>query len=192
MLSQQGVTETGQILQSVAPSVNFPHQSVTDATDIVRPFTLRGLSPDETLVLINGWRRHQTALVNTFAYGMGAGTTGVDLNAIPSSAIDRIDVLRDGASAQYGSDAIAGVVNMVLKEGQFTPFLNTSIGRYHPDNYADDGTTANLNGGWGIGIGRGSLGLFGEVPDRPPAKRALPQPHEGPGTGGTDSVVHGP
>src|SRR6266581_3373006 len=71
-MTKQGVTETGQILQSLAPSVNFPHQSVTDANDIVRPFTLRGLSPDETLVLINGWRRHQMALVNTFAYGMGA------------------------------------------------------------------------------------------------------------------------
>src|SRR5213594_917987 len=190
-LARQGVTETGQILQSVAPSVNFPHQSVTDATDIVRPFTLRGLSPDETLVLINGWRRHQMALVNTFAYGTGAGSSGVDLNAIPSSAIDRIDVLRDGASAQYGSDAIAGVVNMVLKEGQFTPFLNTSIGRYHPDNYADDGTTANLNGGWGIGIGRGSLGLFGEFLDRQPTNRAWPDPYEDAGTGVTDSIVNG-
>src|SRR5258708_11557713 len=81
-MSKQGVVETGQILQSLAPSVNFPHQSVTDANDIVRPFTLRGLSPDETLVLINGWRRHQMALVNTFAYGMGAGTTGQDLHAL--------------------------------------------------------------------------------------------------------------
>ncbi|HYU28670.1 MAG TPA: TonB-dependent receptor, partial [Gemmatimonadales bacterium] len=190
-MTKQGVTETGQILQSLAPSVNFPHQSVTDANDIVRPFTLRGLSPDETLVLINGWRRHQMALVNTFAYGMGAGTTGVDLNAIPSSAIDRIDVLRDGASAQYGSDAIAGVVNMVLKEGQFTPFLNTSVGRYHPDNYADDGTTANLSGGWGIGIGRGSLGLFGEFLDRQPTNRAWPDPYEDAGTLRTDSIVNG-
>src|SRR5439155_5588640 len=135
MLARQGVTETRQIRQSVAPSVNFPHQSVTDATDIVRPFTLRGLSPDETLVLINGWRRHQMALVNTFAYGTGAGSSGADLNAIPSSAIDRIDVLRDGASVQFGPDAIAGVINMVLKEGQFTPFLNTSVGRYHPNDY---------------------------------------------------------
>jgi iron complex outermembrane receptor protein len=191
MLAQQGAAETGQILQSVAPSVNFPHQSVTDATDIVRPFTLRGLSPDETLVLINGWRRHQTALVNTFAYGTGAGSSGVDLNAIPSSAIDRIDVLRDGASAQYGSDAIAGVVNMVLKEGQFTPFLNTSIGRYHTNDYPDDGTTANLNGGWGIAIGRGSLGLFGEFLDRQPTNRAWPDPFEDAGTGVTDSVVNG-
>src|SRR5881397_1448435 len=190
-LARQGVTETGQILQSVAPSVNFPHQSVTDATDIVRPFTLRGLSPDETLVLINGWRRHQMALVNTFAYGTGAGSSGVDLNAIPSSAIDRIDVLRDGASAQYGSDAIAGVVNMVLKEGQFTPFLNTSVGRYHPNDYADDGTTVNLNGGWGVGIGRGSLGLFGEFLDRQPTNRAWADPYEDAGTGVTDSIVNG-
>lgn len=191
MLSQQGSTETGQILQSLAPSVNFPHQSVTDATDIVRPFTLRGLSPDETLVLINGVRRHQTALVNTFAYGTGAGSSGVDLNAIPSSAIDRIDVLRDGASAQYGSDAIGGVVNMVLKEGSFTPFLNTSVGRYHPNDYVDDGTTVNLNGGWGIGVGRGSLGLFGEFTDRQPTNRAWADPYEDAGTGVPDSVVDG-
>src|SRR2546426_12257864 len=190
-ITRQGTTETSQALESLSPSVNFPRQSVTDATDIVRPFTLRGLSPDHTLVLLNGWRRHQTALVNTFAYGTGAGSSGVDLNAIPSSAIDRIEVLRDGASAQYGSDAIAGVVNMVLKEGQFTPFLNTSVGRYHPNDYPDDGTTANLNGGWGIGIGRGSPGLFGEFLDRQPTNRAWADPFEDAGTGVTDSIVNG-
>jgi len=190
-MSKQGVVETGQILQSLAPSVNFPHQSVTDATDIVRPFTLRGLSPDHTLVLVNGWRRHQTALVNTFAYGTGAGSSGVDLNAIPSSAIDRIDVLRDGASAQYGSDAIAGVVNMVLKEGQFTPFINTNVGRYHTSDYPDDGTTVNLNGGWGINVGRGSLGLFGEFLDRQPTNRAWADIYEDAGTGVADSIVNG-
>ena len=129
-LAQQGSTETSIILQAVSPSINFPRQSVTDAGDIVRPFTLRGLSPDHTLVLVNGWRRHQTALVNNFTYGMGAGSSGVDLNAIPSSALDRIEVLRDGAAAQYGSDAIAGVVNLVLKDGAFTPFVNGDVGRY--------------------------------------------------------------
>jgi iron complex outermembrane receptor protein len=187
-LAQQGTSETSQILQALAPSVNFPRQSVTDATDIVRPFTLRGLSPDHTLVLVNGWRRHQTAVVNTFAYGTGAGSSGVDLNAIPSSAIDRIEVLRDGASAQYGSDAIAGVVNLVLKEGQFTPFLNASAGRYIPADYADDGTTANVNGGWGLALGRGSLGLFGEFTDRQPTNRAWADPFEDAGTGVLDSV----
>ena len=98
-LAQQGSTETSIILQSVSPSINFPRQSVTDAGDIVRPFTLRGLSPDHTLVLVNGWRRHQTALVNNFTYGMGAGSSGVDLNAIPSSALDRIEVHRHGDDA---------------------------------------------------------------------------------------------
>jgi len=174
-IKRQGTTETSQILQQLAPSVNFPHQSVTDANDIVRPFTLRGLSPDQTLVLVNGWRRHQTALVNTFPYGMAFGSSGVDMNAIPQSAIDRIEVLRDGASAQYGSDAIAGVVNLVMREGTFTPFLNTDAGRYvQTRDYPDDGTTVDVNGGWGVQLGRGSLGLFGEYQHRDPTNRAWP------------------
>ena len=188
VLQQQGTMETAAILQSVAPSINFPRQSVTDAGDIVRPFTLRGLSPDHTLVLVNGWRRHQTALVNNFTYGMGAGSSGVDLNALPASAVDRIEVLRDGASAQYGSDAIAGVVNLVIKEGEFTPFLNGDIGRYTTDDYPDDGTTANVNGGWGLKLGRGSLGLFGEYRDRRPTNRAWADPFEVAGTGVPDSI----
>src|SRR5207245_10346801 len=151
---------TSQILPALKPSAHFPRQSVTDANVIVRPFTLRGLSPDHTLVLLNGWRRHQTALVNNFAYGMAAGSSGVDLNAIPAGAIDRIEVLRDGASAQYGSDAIAGVVNIVTKEVPFTPVVHVDGGRYVPDNYPDDGTTVAVNGSWGIGLGRGSLALF--------------------------------
>jgi iron complex outermembrane receptor protein len=187
-LAQQGSTETSIILQSVSPSINFPRQSVTDAGDIVRPFTLRGLSPDHTLVLVNGWRRHQTALVNNFTYGMGAGSSGVDLNAIPSSALDRIEVLRDGAAAQYGSDAIAGVVNMVLKDGAFTPFINGDAGRYTTDNFPDDGTTVNVNGGYGIGIGRGSLGLFGEFRNRAPTNRAFADSFEVAGTGLADEI----
>jgi len=188
VLAMQGTTETGQILAAVAPSVNFPHQSVTDANDIVRPFTLRGLSPDQTLVLVNGWRRHQTAVVNTFAYGMPAGSSGVDMNTIPAAAIDRIEVLRDGASAQYGSDAIAGVVNVVLKEGNFTPFLNATAGRYKPRNYADDGTTVDVNGGWGTKLGRGTLALFGEFLDRQPTNRAWADIYEDAGTRVADSI----
>ncbi len=187
-LAQQGSTETSVILESVSPSINFPRQSVTDAGDVVRPFTLRGLSPDHTLVLLNGWRRHQTALVNNFTYGMGAGSSGVDLNAIPSSALDRIEVLRDGAAAQYGSDAIAGVVNLVLKDGAFTPFLRGDVGRYTTDDYPDDGTTTNVNGGWGIPIGKGSLGLFGEFRDRQPTNRAWADRFETAGTGVADSI----
>lgn len=190
-MAQQGTSETSQILQSLSPSVNFPRQSVTDATDIVRPFTLRGLSPDHTLVLLNGWRRHQTAVVNTFAYGTNAGSSGVDLNAIPSSAIERIEVLRDGAAAQYGSDAIAGVVNLVLREGPFAPFLSATTGRYVVGDYPDDGTTVNLNGGWSTRVGRGSLALFAEVLNREPTNRAWADPYEDAGTGQTDSIVNG-
>jgi iron complex outermembrane receptor protein len=188
VLQEQGTTETSQILQAVAPSVNVARQSVTDAGDIVRPFTLRGLSPDHTLVLVNGWRRHQTALVNNFTYGMGAGSSGVDLNAIPASSLDRIEVLRDGASAQYGSDAIAGVVNFVIKEGELAPFVNGDIGRYATADYPDDGTIINVNGGYGFNVGRGSLGLFGEFRDRDPTNRAWADVFEDAGTGVPDSI----
>jgi iron complex outermembrane receptor protein len=173
-IAKQGTNETSQILQNLAPSVNFPRQSVTDANDIVRPFTLRGLSPDHTLVLVNGWRRHQMAVLNTFAYGMGAGSSGVDLNALPGGAIDRIEVLRDGASAQYGSDAIAGVVNVVLKDAGFSPFLNVDAGEYHTRDYPIDGATGDINGGFGIGLGRASLAVFGEYLHRDPTNRAWP------------------
>lgn len=114
-----GLTETSQIIQMLAPSLNFPRPSVNDGTDHVRPATLRGLGPDQTLVLINGKRRHTTALVHV-NQSVGRGSTSVDLNAIPAAAIERIEILRDGAAAQYGSDAIAGVINIILKSADQT------------------------------------------------------------------------
>ena len=93
---------------------NATKQSGSDGADHIVPASLRGLGPDQTLVLINGKRRHQSSLVNIFGT-RGRGNSGTDLNAIPAAAIKRIEVLRDGASAQYGSDAIAGVINIVLK-----------------------------------------------------------------------------
>ncbi len=188
VIERQGTRETGQILQALAPSVNFPHQSVTDATDVARPFTLRGLSPDHTLVLLNGWRRHQTAVVNTFAYGTNAGSSGVDLNTIPASAIERIEVLRDGASAQYGSDAIAGVVNIVTRDGAFAPFVSADVGGYVSGDFPSDGRFVNVDGGWGLALGRGSLTLFAEVLDREPTNRAYADAYENAVTGQTDSI----
>ncbi len=108
-----GYTETSQMLQSLVPSFNFPRPSLTDGSDHIRPATLRGLAPDQTLVLVNGKRRHTSALVNVNG-AVGRGAVSVDFNAVPSSAIGRVEVLRDGASAQYGSDAIAGVINIAL------------------------------------------------------------------------------
>ncbi|MEO8878802.1 MAG: TonB-dependent receptor [Gemmatimonadaceae bacterium] len=187
-IQQQGTTETGRILAQLSPSVNMPHQSVTDANDIVQPFTLRGLSPDHTLVLINGWRQHQTALVNTFPYGSGAGSSGVDLNAIPAGAIDQIEVLRDGDAADYGSDAIAGVVNIKMKEGQFAPFLNVEGGQYRTANYPADGAGVDINGGVGLKLGRGSLTLFGEFKHDNPTNRAWPDHFLADANGITDNI----
>ena len=115
-IQMTGRTETAQMIQAVAPSFNFPRTSIGDGTDHVRPATLRSLAPDQTLVLINGKRRHNSALVNVNGF-VGRGSAPVDLNAIPAAIIDRIEILRDGAAAQYGSDAIAGVINVVLKQG---------------------------------------------------------------------------
>ncbi|HIF58697.1 MAG TPA: TonB-dependent receptor [Rhodospirillales bacterium] len=124
-IRRAGFTETGQILQALAPSFNMPKTSISDGSDSVRPMTLRGLSSGQVLVLINGKRRHTTALVHVNS-SPSRGDTGVDLNAIPAAAIQRIEVLRDGAAAQYGSDAIAGVINIVLKTdsdgGTFTVY----------------------------------------------------------------------
>lgn len=113
--SKNGKVEVNDILQYAAPSFNATKQSGSDGADHIVPASLRGLGPDQTLVLINGKRRHQSSLVNIFGT-RGRGNSGTDLNAIPADAIKRIEVLRDGASAQYGSDAIAGVINIVLKD----------------------------------------------------------------------------
>ncbi|WP_298777872.1 TonB-dependent receptor [uncultured Polaribacter sp.] len=115
LATKNGKVEVNDILQFAAPSFNATKQSGSDGADHIVPASLRGLGPDQTLVLINGKRRHQSSLVNIFGT-RGRGNSGTDLNAIPASAIKRIEVLRDGASAQYGSDAIAGVINIVLND----------------------------------------------------------------------------
>jgi iron complex outermembrane receptor protein len=116
-LRASGLVETARLLRDLVPSLNFPQPSITDGTDAIRPATLRGLGPDQTLVLINGKRRHVAALLNLNG-SVGRGSTAVDLNQIPSSAIGRVEVLRDGAAAQYGSDAIAGVINFQLNDAR--------------------------------------------------------------------------
>jgi iron complex outermembrane recepter protein len=113
--TQSGKVEINELLQYVAPSFNANKQSGSDGADHVDPASLRGMGPDQTLVLINGKRRHQSSLVNLFGT-RGRGNTGTDLNAIPATSIKRIEILRDGAAAQYGSDAIAGVINIVLND----------------------------------------------------------------------------
>ncbi len=136
VVTQTGKVEINSILQYAAPSFNANKQSGSDGADHIDPATLRGLGPDQTLVLINGKRRHQSSLINIFGT-RGRGNTGTDLNAIPASAIKRIEILRDGASAQYGSDAIAGVINIVLNDnvGEFTGSI--SYGAYNTNAQGD-------------------------------------------------------
>ncbi|RMF13005.1 MAG: TonB-dependent receptor, partial [Alphaproteobacteria bacterium] len=124
-----GFTETNLILANLLPSFNFPQPSITDGTDSIRPATLRGLGPDQTLVLVNGKRRHASALLNVNG-SVGRGSSAVDLNTIPPTAIQRIEVLRDGAAAQYGSDAIAGVINVVLKDSPEGGSLSATYGQF--------------------------------------------------------------
>lgn len=157
VVSKTGQIEVSALLQYLAPSFNASKQSGSDGADHIDPATLRGLGPDQTLVLINGKRRHQSSLVNLFG-SRGRGNTGTDMNAIPAAAIKRIEILRDGAAAQYGSDAIAGVINIVLKDNvdEFTG--NVSYGTYKASTpYGDDikssgtdGASVQVNGNYGF------------------------------------------
>ncbi len=128
-IENSGQTETNKILNSLVPSFNFPQPSIADGTDALRPASLRGLSPDQTLVLVNGKRRHVSALLNINGT-VGRGSAAVDLNLIPGLAIQRIEVLRDGASSQYGSDAIAGVINIQLRTANNGGRATATYGRY--------------------------------------------------------------
>jgi len=179
-LQQRGTTELATALATSVPSITFPRPSNTDGTDALRPATLRGQGPDQTLVLVNGTRRHATALVNTNG-SVGRGSAAVDLNAIPSTAIDRIEVLRDGASAQYGSDAIAGVINMRLREASSGGGLSVTYGSYVTsfDGYYGrkddirDGATTTVSGWQGLSIlGDGFLTLSAEYRSREHTNRS--------------------
>jgi len=128
-INHTGQTETNRVLNSLVPSFNFPSPSIADGSDALRPATLRGLSPDQTLVLVNGKRRHVSALLNINGT-VGRGSAAVDLNLIPGLAISRVEVLRDGAAAQYGSDAIAGVINIQLKNANHGGRASVTWGEY--------------------------------------------------------------
>lgn len=147
-LKNTGASNLATALRILLPSLNFPQPSITDGTDATKPAQLRGLSPDDTLVLINGKRMHTTSVVNVNG-ALGRGSSPVDLNAIPMNAIDHIEVLRDGAAAQYGSDAIAGVVNIILKGGSEHGSANATYGSY--DGGQGDTFQGGADGGFKLG-----------------------------------------
>lgn len=158
LTQSSGTKQLNSELQAVIPSFEATSTPISDGTDTVAPARLRGLDPDHMLVLINGKRRYPSALMHVNAT-VGKGSAGVDLNAIPSSAIERIEVLRDGAAAQYGSDAIAGVINIILKKKQTSNNISILTGQ----SYSFDGEQISIRGNTFIPITKGFLTLTGEV-----------------------------
>jgi iron complex outermembrane recepter protein len=180
VLQRQGTGgELATALAANAPSINFPRPAISDGSDHVRPATLRGLAPDQTLVLINGQRGHVSALVNVNG-NLGRGAAAFDLNTIPSVTLQTVEVLRDGASAQYGSDAIAGVVNLRLREADSGGGITTSYGRYDTEfdtargsHSRTDGEQVSLSGWIGLPLfDDGFLTLSGEWQRRDPTNRS--------------------
>ena len=197
-LTQTGTTELNQALSVALPSFNFPRPAITDGTDSVRPATLRSLAPDQTLVLVNSKRRHTSALVNVNG-SIGRGSSAVDLNTLPSAAVGSIEVLRDGASAQYGSDAIAGVINVRLREASEGGGATVTYGQRMTDfetttdvlptgaNWTlpslrreeEDGQTTTVSGWVGLPLtADGFLTISGEYRQQDPTNRSAPDPRQ--------------
>ncbi len=177
LISSGPQVNLNQILNYVAPSFSSNTQTISDGTDHIDPASLRGLGPDQVLVLINGKRRHTTSLVNVNGT-FGRGSVGTDLNAIPSAAISRVEVLRDGAAAQYGSDAIAGVINIVLKKNTNELTVNITSGANFSSNANGlqggiDGETINTSVNYGIDLGEngGYINFTGDFDTREPTTR---------------------
>jgi len=165
-IAKLGTPELTQILNYVAPAVQSVTQTQTDGNDHVDFAQLRGLGADQTLVLINGKRRHTSALVH-LGDNIGQGTAGVDLNSIPAAAIERVEILRDGAAAQYGSDAIAGVINIVLKDG-----AGGAVSTLAGVTGEGDSESLRADANYGIPIGDGGfLNVTAEYRDRQPSNR---------------------
>ena len=155
-LTNQGETDLSNLLRTVAPSWNVNSQPISDAATLVRPANLRNLAPDHTLVLVDNKRRHRAAIITWIGNGVADGAQGPDIAQIPAIALRQVEVLRDGASAQYGSDAIAGVLNLLLRHDPGKGTVEARLGKY-----ADgDGDTAYGAANFGVGWGDGGFGNF--------------------------------
>jgi len=179
LITQGAQTNLNQILTYVAPSFTSNTQTISDGTDHIDPASLRGLGPDQVLVLINGKRRHTSSLVNVNGT-FGRGSVGTDLNAIPTAAIERVEVLRDGAAAQYGSDAIAGVINIVMKKSA-TLTVSADTGAYFSSKSGGyneggtDGETTGVSINYGVPLGEkgGFINFTGMYDSRNPTNRMI-------------------
>lgn len=166
----QGDTDLSNQLRTLVPSYNVNTQPISDAATVVRPANLRNLAPDHTLVLINGKRRHRAAVIYWLGNGVADGAQGPDISAIPSIALRQVEVLRDGASAQYGSDAIAGVMNFMLKDDRRGGSIEVRNGGY----FAGDGNTVTVAANVGLPLGEhGFANLSVEFGQTDPTDRSV-------------------
>lgn len=157
-----GSTDIQEMLRTSVPSYDVNAQPISDAATIVRPANLRGLSPDNTLVLVNGKRRHRGSVISFLGGGISDGAQGVDISAIPSLALKQVEVLRDGASSQYGSDAIAGVMNFILRDDAEGLEVVTRYG----STFEGDGNNYMVSANLGLPLGdNGFINITGEVRD---------------------------
>ena len=169
-LAAQGDSNLDSLISSVVPSYNVSQEPISDAATFIRPATLRGLSPDATLVLVNGKRRHRAAVITLLGSGISGGAQGPDVSAIPAIALERLEVLRDGAAAQYGSDAIAGIMNFVLKEYDSGGALAAKWGSH----YEQDGDAITLSGNIGLPLtSSGFANLSFEWKESDPTDRSV-------------------
>ena len=169
-LRNLGDTDMDSLLASLVPSYNVDTQPISDAATVIRPASLRGLPSDATLVLVNGKRRHRGSIITWLGGGTSDGSHGPDVGAIPAMALERVEILRDGAAAQYGSDAIAGVINFVLREDRSGGTLEARWGRH----YEGDGDALTVAGNIGLPLGgSGFVNLSGEFRQADPTSRSV-------------------
>lgn len=167
--SNQGDTDVNNLLRNAVPSYNVNDQPISDAATLVRPANLRGLAPDHTLLLVNGKRRHRASVITWLGNGISNGSQGPDTAAIPALALQSVEVLRDGAAAQYGSDAIAGVMNFNLKNANEGGTIEVRYGQYSEG----DGEQFTVAGNIGLPLGEnGFLNLTGEYGNSDPTSRS--------------------
>ena len=177
-LSRQGSTDPIDVLTSVIPSFNANREPISDAASLVRPVNLRGLPSDHTLVLVNGKRRHRGAVVGEFVSGINAGAQGVDVAPLFGAALKQVDVLRDGAAAQYGSDAIAGVMNFALQDDPEIKTVSVQYGKA----YEGDGQSLEISGALGTHIGDDGFAVLAfQAKSADPTSRGV---QDGEGTNG--------
>lgn len=169
-LLRQGDSRMESMLSRIVPSLNVNQEQISDEATLVRPASLRGLPPDSTLVLVNGKRRHRSSVITFVGWGLNDGSHGADLSSIPAIALDRVEVLRDGAAAQYGSDAVAGILNFVLKDAAEGGSLDARWGQY----YYGDGESVTVSGNMGLPLtDNGFLNLSAEFNEVDPTSRSV-------------------